>query len=313
MDRLAHITTFVAVAEAESFSVAADRLDLSRAMASKHVQGLEDRLGVKLLERTTRRVRLTDAGRRYLERARRLLHDFEVADTEARGERLAPAGLLRINGPVSFSRAYLGAAIAPFLTRYPELSVDLTVNDRVVDLLEEGYDVAVRIGRLLDSTLVARRLAPVGLHLAAAPDYLDLRGTPQHPSDLVDHACLTYAYSTDGTGWRFTGLQGETVGVRPRGPMSANNGEILTQAAIAGAGIVQQPDFVLGPHFAAGTLVRVLPDWRAPEIAVHAVHHQSRHVSAKIRVFIDYLAEIWRVPPWGIESGSTSRDRAVGG
>jgi DNA-binding transcriptional LysR family regulator len=301
MDRLAHIATFVAVAEAESFSAAADRLDLSRAMASKHVQALEDRLGVKLLERTTRRVRLSDAGRRYLERARRLLHDFDVADTEARGERLAPAGLLRINGPVSFSRGHLAAAIAPFLTRFPELSVDLTVNDRIVDLLEEGYDVAVRIGRLTDSTLVARRLAPVRLHLAAAPDYLDLRGRPEHPSDLVDHACLAYAYASEGMSWRFSDRAGQTVVVRPRGPMSANNGEILTEAAIAGAGIVQQPDFVLGRHFAAGTLVRVLPDWQAPDLAVHAVHHQSRHVSAKIRVFIDYLAEIWRVPPWRID------------
>lgn len=309
MDRLAHITTFVAVAEAESFSVAADRLGLSRAMASKHVQSLEDRLGVKLLEWTTRRVRLTEAGRRYLDRARRLLHDIEVADTEARGERLAPAGLLRVNGPVSFSRGYLAAAIAPFLRRYPELSVDLTVNDRMVDLLEEGYDVAVRIGRLTDSTLIARRLAPVGLHLAASPDYLALRGTPRHPSDLVDHACLAYAYSVEGPSWRFADANGEIVGVRPRGPMSANNGEILTEAAIAGAGILQQPDFVLAPHFAAGTLVRILPDWQTPDLAVHAVHHQSRHVSAKIRVFIDYLAEIWRVPPWRIDTGpSEPRD-----
>ena len=307
MDRLALLSTFIAVAEAESFSEAADRLDLSRAMASKHVQALEDRLGVKLLERTTRRVRLTDAGRRYLERARRLLHDFEVADTEARGERLAPAGLLRINGPVSFSRTHLAAAIAPFLRRYPDLSVDLTVNDRVVDLLEEGYDVAVRIGRLTDSSLVARRVAPVGLHLAASPEYLAQRGVPDHPSDLVDHACLAYAYSAEGPSWRFSNAAGEEASIRPRGPMSANNGEVLVEAAIAGAGVVHQPDFVLGPHFADGSLVPLLTGWRAPDIAVHAVHHQSRHVSAKIRVFIDFLAEIWRVPPWRIDDPRPSR------
>lgn len=301
MDRLALLATFVAVAEAESFSVAADRLSLSRAMASKHIQALEDGLGVKLLERTTRRVRLTDAGGRYLERARRLLHDFEVADTEARGERLAPAGVLRINGPVSFSRTHLAATIAPFLRRYPDLSVDLTVNDRVVDLLEEGYDVAVRIGRLSDSSLIARRVAPVGLYLAASPEYLALRGEPRHPSDLVDHACLAYAYMIEGNTWRLRNAAGEEVSIRPRGPMSANNGEILTEAAVAGAGIVHQPDFVLGPHFADGSLVPLLADWRSPEIAVHAVHHQSRHVSAKIRVFIDYLAEVWRVPPWRID------------
>ena len=305
MDRFSLLSTFIAVAEAESFSGAADRLDLSRAMASKHVQALEDRLGVKLLERTTRRVRLTDAGRRYLERARRLVHDFELAETEARGERLAPAGLLRINGPVSFSTGYLSLAIAPFLRRYPDLAVDLTVNDRVVDLLEEGYDVAVRIGRLSDSSLVARRLAPVGLHLAASPSYIAERGAPEHPSDLIDHACLDYAYAAEGAFWRFVDRAGEEAGVRPRGPMTANNGEVLTRAAVGGAGIVLQPDFVLGPHFADGSLVPLLTQWRAPDIAVHAVHHQSRHVSAKIRVFIDYLAEIWRVPPWRIDCAAT--------
>jgi len=307
MDRLSHIATFVAVAEAESFSAAAGRLDLSRAMASKHVQNLEDRLGVKLLERTTRRVRLTDAGRRYLERARRLLADFEEAETEARGERVAPAGTLRVNGPVSFSRTHLAAAIAPFLERHPALEVDLTVNDRVVDLMEEGYDVAVRIGRLADSSLIARRLSPVGLHLAAAPAYLAAAGEPGRPQDLARHACLAYAYSSSTTGWRFAGPNAEEVVVRPRGPLAANNGDVLTEAAIAGAGIVMQPDFVLGPHFAAGTLVRLLPDWRTPDLAVHAVHHQSRHVAAKIRVFIDHLAELWRVPPWRID------DRSDGG
>lgn len=294
MDRLAQLATFVGVAEAESFSAAADKLDLSRAMASKHVQALEDRLGVKLLERTTRRVRLTDAGRHYLERARRLLGEFEEAETEARGERVAPAGVLRVNGPVSFSRTHLAAAVAPFLARYPDLAVDL---------LEEGYDVAVRIGRLADSSLVARRLAPVGIHLAASPDYLAANGVPQHPDDLAGHDCLGYAYSAEGNIWRFSNAAGEAAAVRPRGPLSANNGEILTEAAIAGTGIVLQPDFVLGPHFAAGTLVRLLPDWHPPELAVHAVHHQSRHVAAKIRVFIDHLVELWRIPPWRIADG----------
>lgn len=302
MDRLSLLATFVAVAEAESFSVAADKLDLSRAMASKHIQALEDRLGVKLLERTTRRVRLTDAGRRYLERARRLLAEFDEAEVEARGERVAPSGTLRINGPVSFARSHLAAAIPPFLARYPDLAVDLTVNDRVVDLLEEGYDVAVRIGRLADSSLVARRLAPVRVHLAASPAYIAASGMPAHPDDLAHHACLSYAYSGDGGVWRFTDGEGRDATVRPRGPMSANNGEILTEAAVGGTGIVLQPDFVLGPHFADGSLVRVLPDWRAPELAVHAVHHQSRYVAAKIRVFIDHLAEVWRHAPWRIDA-----------
>ncbi len=300
MDRFAHLETFIAVADAESFTVAASSLGLSRAMVSKHVQALEDRLGARLLERTTRRVRLTDAGRRYLDRARRLIADFDEAEFEARGERAAPRGTLRVNGPVSFSRTHLAAAIPGFLARHPDVTVDLTVNDRVVDLLEEGYDVAIRIGRLADSTLVARRLAPVALHLAASPEYLNARPTPHHPDHLAHHACLGYAYSGDGGVWGFSGPDGAEAAIAPQGPFTANNGEILTEAALGGAGIVLQPDFVLGSYFAAGTLVRLLPDWQHPELAVHAVHHQSRYVAAKIRTFIDHLAEAWRPVPWRI-------------
>ena len=301
MDRFAHLQTFVAVAEAESFTVAAESLGLSRAMASKHVQTLEDHLGIRLLQRTTRRVRLTEAGRRYLDRTKRLLGDLEEAEDEARGERTAPRGALRVNGPVSFSQAHLAAAIPAFLERFPDVSVDLTVNDRTVDLLEEGYDVAVRIGRLADSSLVARRLAPVRLLLGASPDYLASHPAPQTPDDLRDHACLGYAYSADGGLWRFTHADGTEAVVTPKSRFTANNGEVLTEAALAGTGIVLQPDFVLGPHFASGALIRLMPDWRHPELAVHAVHHQSRYVAAKIRAFIDHLAETWRHAPWKVD------------
>lgn len=299
MDRLALLQTFVAVAEAGSFTAAADRLGLSRAMTSRHVQVLEDRLGVRLLHRTTRRVSPTEPGLGYLERARRLLAEFADAETEVRGERAAPRGTLRVNAPVSFGRSHLAAALPPFLARYPDLSVELTVNDRVVDLIEEGYDVAVRIGRLADSSLVARRLGSVMVRLAASPGYLARCGTPAGPADLAGHAWLCYAYSSgigSGALRRLTHADGREVSVRVGGPLTANNGDILAEAAAGGAGIVAEPDFILDPYLADGRLVTVLPGWGIPDLGIYAVHHQSRHVAAKVRTFVDHLADWLRQP-----------------
>ncbi|NQW11867.1 MAG: LysR family transcriptional regulator [Alphaproteobacteria bacterium] len=246
------------------------------------------------MTRTTRRVSLTDPGRRYLDRGRRLLAEFAEAETEARGERAAPRGTLRVNGPVSFSRARLGAAIPSFLAKYPDLVVELTVNDRMVDLIEEGFDVAVRIGRLADSTLVARRLADVTVQPVASPGYLAAHGTPTRPEELAGHCCLAYDYSGDGGIWRFSGPDGQTAAIRPRGALRANNGDILVEAALGGAGIAVQPGFILDDHLATGRLVRVLPEWNLPGLALHAVHHQNRHVAAKVRAFVDHLVDWFR-------------------
>ena len=290
MDRLALLQTYVAVVYTGSFTAAAARLGLSRAMASRHVQVLEDRLGVRLLHRTTRRVSPTEPGLGFLERARRLLAYFDDAETEARGERAAPRGTLRVNAPVSFGRAHLAAALPGFLARHPGLSVELMVNDRVVDLIEEGFDVAVRIGRLADSTLVARRLKTISIGLAASPDHLARHGTPAEPADLARHAWLGYAYSATGS-LRLIGPGGREETVRVGGPLAANNGDILAEAAAGGAGIVLQPDFILAPFIAAGRLTPVLPQWQGPPLGLYAVHHQSRHVAAKVRAFVDHLAE----------------------
>ncbi len=298
MDRLALLQTFVAVAETGSFTVAAGRLGLSRAMTSRHVQTLEDRLGVRLLHRTTRRVSPTEAGLGYLERARRLLADFDEAETEVRGERAAPRGTLRVNAPVSFGRTHLAAALPGFLARYPDLAVEVTVNDRVVDLIEEGYDVAIRIGRLGDSSLVARRLGTVATRMAASPGYLARHGTPAGPADLAGHLCLGYAYSAGS--WRLVHPDGREDTVRFDGPLSANNGDILTEAAAGGAGIVIQPDFILAPYLADGRLVPVLQEWTRPDLGIYAVHHQSRHVAAKVRAFVDHLVDRFRDSPWTI-------------
>lgn len=300
MDRLSVLQTFVTVAESGSFTAAADRLGLTRAMTSRHVQALEDRLGVRLLQRTTRRVSLTEAGLSYLERARRLLADFDEAETEVRGERVSPRGTLRVNAPVSFGRTHLAATLPAFLERFPELSVELTVNDRVVDLIEEGYDVAVRIGRLTDSTLVARRLGTIAVQLAASPQYLARRGTPANPAELERHAWLGYTYSTGPGSQRLVHSDGSEVTLRFEGPLTANNGDILVEAAAGGAGIVLQPEFILRPYVDSGRLVTVLPDWRAPDLGVHAIHHQSRHVAAKVRAFVDHLVECFRDSPWSV-------------
>lgn len=298
MDRLALLQTFVAVAEIGGFTGAAERLGLSRAMASRHVQVLEDRLGVRLLQRTTRRVSLTEAGLGYLERARRLLADFDDAETEVRGERSAPRGTLRVNAPVSFGRAHLAATLSEFMERYPELTVELTVNDRLVDLIEEGYDVAVRIGRLSDSSLIARRLGTVSIRLAASPAYLERHGTPTEPGDLARHSWLGYAYSS-GTGTlRLHHTDGREASVRLQSRLTANNGDVLAEAAAGGAGIILQPVFILAPYLADGRLLPVLPQWSVPDLDVHAVHHQSRHVAAKVRAFVDHLTERFRAPPW---------------
>ena len=292
MDRLTVLQTFVAVAETGSFTEAAGRLGLSRAMTSRHVQALEDRLGVKLLQRTTRRVSTTQAGAGYLERARRLLAEFDEAETEVRGERASPRGTLRVNVPVTFGRLHVAAALPSFLDRYPDLAVELTANDRVVDLIEEGYDVAVRIGRLPDSTLVARRIGTITVRLAASPGYLATRGTPKKPEDLSRHNWLGYTYSAVPGSPRLVHDDGREATPRVGGSLVANNGDIIAEAAAGGAGIVLQPDFILAPYLADGRLVAVLPGWHGPELGIHAVHHQSRYVAAKVRAFVDHL-EAW--------------------
>lgn len=307
MDRIAVLQTYVAVAETGSFTAAAERLGLSRAMASRHVQTLEDRLGVRLLQRTTRRVSTTAAGLLYLERARRLLADFDEAETEVRGERAAPRGILRVNAPVSFGRTHLAATLPGFLARHPGLTVELTVNDRVVDLIEEGYDVAVRIGRLADSTLVARRIATIAVRMAASPGYLAARGTPAEPGDLERHAWLGYTYSSGHGTPRLLHADGREAALRAGGPLLANNGDILAEAAAGGAGIVLQPDFILRPYLDDGRLVPVLPDWRAPDLGIHAVHHQSRHVAAKVRSFVEHLVDCFRDAPWALPATPPTR------
>lgn len=299
LDRFETLAVFVAVAKADSFAAAAKQLGLSRAMVSKHIQALERRLGVRLLNRTTRRLALTDAGRSLRARGERILADLEAAEGEVSSDSLEPRGLLRLSAPVSFGARHVAPALTAFLGQHRELRADLVLEDRRVDLVAEGFDLAVRIGRLQDSSLMARKLAPCRVAVVASPDYLAARGTPRTPRDLVGHACLNYAYAPDGDVWRFTDAEGTAQNVTVGGALRANNGDALMQAALAGGGIAVLPTFICGDELRRGTLRCLLDGWSPAEIAVNAVHAHTRHVPAKVRRFVEFLAARFApAPPW---------------
>ena len=311
MDRFASLRAFVAVVNAGSFARAAERLGLSRAMVSKHVQLLEDRLGARLLQRTTRRLSLTEAGRGFHGRAERLLADLDEAEAAVASESTAPRGTLRISAPVSFGAGWVAPALARFLAAHEGLAADLVLNDRVVDLVEEGFDLAIRIGRLPDSSLIARRLAPCRVTLVAAPAYLAARERPRAPADLAGHNCLGYAYQSTGDTWRFVPSGGgAAVAVRVRGSLDANNGEALAAAAREGIGIALLPTFLVGEDIRRGRLTCLLDGWEPETLGVHAIYPQSRHLSAKVRGFVDFLAaRFGPAPPWDAWMAETPRRR----
>lgn len=292
MDRLSVMEVFVRVVDEGGFSAAARRLNLSKAAISKQVAALENRLGVRLLNRTTRQVTLTDAGAVFHARAQRILAEAEEAETEIGTLAAAPRGVLRINVPMTFGVRHIGPLMPEFMDRYPDLIPEISLSDRFVDVLEEGVDVVVRISSLTDSSLIAKRLCCNSRVLVASPDYLARRGTPQRPEDLIDHDCLLYTYLKREGVWELSGPAGRQIAVRVAEPkMRANNGEIILAAARAGQGIAYSPMFMAGDDIRAGRLVQVLPDWRDERASVFAVHAHTRFVPAKVRVFIDFLAE----------------------
>ncbi|HTH17480.1 MAG TPA: LysR family transcriptional regulator [Magnetospirillum sp.] len=298
MDLLAGMAIFARVVDSGGISAAARDLRLSKSAVSKQLAALEDRLGARLLQRTTRRMSLTEAGAGFLEHCRRVVAEAEAAESAVGALQAEPRGMLRVNAPMTFGTMHLASAIPDFLARYPQVSVDLALNDRLVDLLDEGFDVAVRIARLADSSLVARRLAPARRVIVAAPSYLDRRGRPGTLAELVGHDILSYTYVPTSDEWSFVGPGGEER-VRVEGRLKANNGEVLLAACLAGAGIAALPTFISGPSLRAGTLVRVLPHLESSEIGIHAVWPTARHLSAKVRAFVDFLAERFGpVPYW---------------
>ncbi|MBV6776993.1 LysR family transcriptional regulator [Xanthomonas euvesicatoria] len=295
MDTLDAMRVFAAVAERNGFSAAADALDRSTASVTRQVAALEQRLGTRLLNRTTRRVSLTSAGSAYYQRCLQLLADLDDLEATIGAQALEPAGVLRVNAPVSYGIERLGALLPGFRARYPQVELDLSLSDRLVDMVEEGFDVAILITRQPAPMLIARQLGKVRILACASPAYLARAGTPRHPSDLAGHECLLYHYSPSGDEVRFQGPEGD-IDVRLRGGLRANNGHVLNAAALAGQGIVMQPDFLAEPHLAAGRLVRILPDYALDEIGIFAVYTSRSHLAPKVRSFIDYLIECMAEP-----------------
>jgi DNA-binding transcriptional LysR family regulator len=291
LDRVTGMQVFVRVAMLGSFSAAARALDLSQTMVTKHVAALEDRLGVKLLHRSTRKLVLTEGGRNYLTACERILAEIEEAEASASLDRIEPRGTLRLNVPLTFGFRQVVPALTEFSRLYPAVSFDLGLADRYVDLMEEGWDLAIRIGQLKDSSLVARRLAACRTIVCAAPAYLKQHGIPQTPDDLARHNCLAYTLPSaiGANRWTF-GTEGDIV-VPIQGNLRANNGDALLAAAVAGQGLIYQPTFIVGDSLREGSLVPVLSNYPTYEPAIHAVLPSGRQAPAKVRVFVAFLAE----------------------
>lgn len=290
MNRFLEMETFVAVIDAGSFVGAADGLGFSKAAVSRHVNELEKRLGVRLLHRTTRRLSLTPEGEVFVGRCRELLSNLEEAEEEIASQGETARGLLRINVPVTFGIRRLAPLWGLFRDLHPQVRLDITLADRVVDLVEEGYDLAIRIGTLSSSSLISRQLTVTRLRVCASPGYLSAHGTPSHPDELSEHSVIAYSYWSAGDEWRLEGPRGQ-ISVRTRACISTNNGDTCRAAALAGQGIVLQPDFVVGDDIEAGRLVELMPEYSAGELGVHAVYPSRRHVPPKVRALIAFLAE----------------------
>jgi len=289
MDRLDEIAAFAAVADARSFTQAARRLGVSGAQVSKLVARLEDRLGARLLNRTTRDVSLTDTGRAYLERARDLLTEFEALESSVR-EQDGPRGLLRLSAPVVFGAKQLDPALLDFAQAYPEVALEVAYSDRFVNLVDEGFDAGVRIGRLTDSSLIARKLAPVSLVVCASPAYLQRHGIPQSPDDLAEHEAIIDLNAQDAYVWNF-GDGGECREVRVHGRLRFTGGETCLAAAERGLGVARTPDFIAAERLRSGRLTPLLCGYE-PEVAnVHVVYPAGKHLAPKVRAFVDFLVD----------------------
>ena len=291
MDTLTSMKVFTAVVDCGSFAAAADRLEISRAMASKYISQLEAHLGTRLLQRTTRKLTLTETGSAYHERCAQILADIKEAEEGAARLTEAPRGTLRLTLPVSFSLLHMGPLVADYLKRYPDVRIDVLLVDRAVDLIEEGFDLAVRIGTLPQSGLIARRLGSDQIVISGSPDYLQQRGVPKVPAELARHNCLTYSYASSGDEWRMTGPDGVQHTVKVSGSLRASNGDMAKLAALQGVGLIRQPLFLVGDDIRAGRLVEVLSDYRAEPLGIHAVYPSRKHLSAKVRAFVELLAE----------------------
>ncbi len=289
--------TFVKIVDAGSITGAANRLNTAKSAVSRRLSELETRLGVQLLKRSTRRMSLTETGKSYYERCVRILADIEETESAVTTESAALKGKLRITAPLSFGVLHLGSAVASFMQEHPELTLDVQFSDQQINLVDEGYDLAIRIAELDDSTLIARRLTPIKIIACASPAYLKKFGTPQTPEDLVHHPFLHYGNRADSV-WTYRDKNGKEGRVRLNCVLSANNGSFLRDIGITGKGIMIEPSFILYKAFESGALVPILQDYQWPLLNAYVVYPPTRHLSHRVRVFIDFLVQRFGDEPY---------------
>lgn len=290
MDRLSNIIAFVTVAETGSFAETARRLNLANSVISKRIKDLEEFLGVRLIQRSTRSLRLTDVGYQYFDQTRRLIHELAEAEENIRYKNENPVGELKVSAPVSFGTEFLGPAISSYLEKYPDVTVKLHLTDMMVDLRGEGYDIAIATGEITDTSVIAKKLAESRRVVVASPDYLKKHGRPETPQDLATHNCLSYTHMLDGRHWPFI-VNGRRHMQLVGGRFMANNGMLLREAAINGCGITTLPTFLVGKHIAGGALELLLEDYEEEPLVIRAAYVQQRLLSARTRTFIDHLSK----------------------
>ena len=305
MDRFENMSTFIRVVEAGSISGAADRLGVAKSAVSRRLKELEAHLGVELFHRTTRRMNLTDTGRAFYHQSVRILEDVleaELATSQAHG---TLSGSLKIALPSTFGIMHMGPAINEFLREHPQIEFDLDFNDREVDLIQEGFDLAIRIAKLPDSSLIARRLAPVQTVICASPSYIEQMGAPQTPDELVGHRCLVYSLLSDYEYWYVTDSDGKEIKTKIQPYLKASTGEFLRDAAVEGMGIIMVPSFIAYKQIESGALVQILNDYISPKIDAYAIYPQTRHLSQRVRAFVDFLVNRFSgTPYWDLCLGS---------
>ena len=298
MDRFEQMQTFIRVVDSGSLSAAAQRMDIAKSAVSRRLADLESRLGVQLLNRTTRRINLTDSGRQFYQRCQSILAELEDSEQQVSDVHKELSGTIRIAAPLSFGIQHLSPVLDNFLKLHPELNLDLNLNDHMTNLMDEDVDLGIRIGNLQDSSLIARRLAPSRLVLCASPEYLQQFGEPQHPDDLKQHMGLAYSNIAESQLWKFIQPDGNTVSVHVRSRMRANNGDVLLQAAIDGLGVLASTTFIAYKAINSGKLKPILCDYRIKDVAVYAIYPAQRHLPVRVRTLIDYLTQHFGDKPY---------------
>lgn len=306
MDRSLEMSVFVSVVDAGSFVRAGEAMRMSKAAVSRYVDALEQRLGARLLHRTTRRLSLTEDGRLFYSRSKDILDAMDEAELEIGSRRAEPSGVIRVNVPVSFGIRHLAPIWGDFLAAHPKIDLDIDMNDRIVDLVEEGYDLAIRIGTLPDSSLVSRQLASTELFVCASPGYLKQYGTPQTPGDLAQHRVIAYSNFSSRDDWSFEGPRG-SVSVRTRARVYSSNGETCRDIAIKDGGIILQPSFLIYEDLREGRLVRILPEYVSSQFGIHAVYATRKQVPMKVQALVAFLTDAFSKVDWNVDDARESQ------